>query len=213
MWPVAILRKSVVCLLIALAANAARADDGCDAAIAAAQRQNADIPPHLLNAIGIVETGRRDARTGELAPWPWSVNVAGVGHLFETRQQAIDFVRDAWAGGIRSIDVGCMQVNLLYHPDAFGSLEEAFAPDANVRYAVSFLRDLRRRTGDWDIATGLYHSATPGLSEAYDARVRSVLAGDGAERAFMVRVVVPGAAAGSVTFVGTVAKLPHVYQP
>ena len=40
------------------------------------------------------------------------------------------------AQGARSIDVGCMQVNLLHHADAFASLEQAFDPVANARYAA-----------------------------------------------------------------------------
>jgi hypothetical protein len=64
-----------------------------------------------------------------------------------------------------------MQINLAYHPDAFATLEQAFDPRANASYAVSFLNDLRQRTGSWDAATAAYHSATPELGEPYRARV------------------------------------------
>jgi hypothetical protein len=33
--------------------------------------------------------------------------------------------------GVRSIDIGCMQINLVHHPDAFGSLEAGFDPITN----------------------------------------------------------------------------------
>ena len=59
-----------------------------------------------------------------------------------------------------------------YHPNAFASLEEAFAPEANVRYAIAFLMDLRRRT-DWTTATG--NAATSGLPESYARWVLAVL--------------------------------------
>ena len=56
------------------------------------------------------------------------------------------------ARDVRSIDIGCMQINLMYHPGAFGSPEAGFELEANVRYAADFLRALRARTGDWTTA-------------------------------------------------------------
>ncbi len=96
---------------------------------------------------------------------------------FETREDAVAAVEGLRAQNIRSIDVGCMQVNLYHHPEAFSSLEEAFDPVANARYAARFLSRLRDSAGDLEIAIGRYHSSTPGLSEAYRARVLSAWSG------------------------------------
>ena len=52
-------------------------------------------------------------------------------------------VRKLQRRGVRNIDVGCMQVNLRYHPKAFKSLGQAFDPRANAAYAAGFLRKLR----------------------------------------------------------------------
>ncbi|OYW09427.1 MAG: hypothetical protein B7Z53_02965, partial [Rhodospirillales bacterium 12-71-4] len=76
------------------------------------------------------------------------------------------------AAGRRSIDVGCMQVNLVHHPDAFPTLEAAFHPPSNVAYAVRFLRELRGRSQGWAEAIAGYHSLEPGRGLAYHARVR-----------------------------------------
>src|SRR5947209_17037892 len=100
----------------------------CRTAIAAAERLHG-IPDRLMQAIGVVESGRKDAQ-GNTAPWPWTINVEGVGQVFETKAEAIAAVNAHRARGARSIDVGCMQVNLLHHADAFTSLEEAFDPAA-----------------------------------------------------------------------------------
>ncbi len=78
------------------------------------------------------------------------------------------------AQGIRSIDVGCMQINLMHHPDAFPSLEVAFDPQANAAYAVRFLKELFAQSGDWTKATGTYHSATPDLGTDYQRKVAAV---------------------------------------
>jgi hypothetical protein len=73
--------------------------------------------------------------------------------------------------GVGSIDVGCFQVNLAYHPDAFDTLESAFEPQANARAAARFLSALRGRTGTWDAAIAAYHSATPERGTPYRQRV------------------------------------------
>jgi hypothetical protein len=129
------------------------------------------LPQYLLEAIARVESGRPDPVTGRIHPWPWTINAEGQGSFFPTKAEAIAFTRQLQARGVRSIDVGCMQVNLMHHPDAFGSLDEAFDPDANARYAVRFLTQLRNTTGGWDAAAAWYHSASPELGIPYRAKV------------------------------------------
>jgi hypothetical protein len=125
----------------------------------------------LLDAIGIVETGRVDPSRHIVTPWPWSVDANGEGHIYESKADAILAVRQFQAAGIASIDVGCMQINLLQHPDAFASLDEAFDPAMNTAYAGRFLRALFAQTGDWPHAAAAYHSQTPSIAEPYANRV------------------------------------------
>jgi hypothetical protein len=47
------------------------------------------LPPGLLLAIDRVESGRRDPVTGRVAAWPWTINAAGLGRLFDRREDAI----------------------------------------------------------------------------------------------------------------------------
>ena len=86
------------------------------------------IPNHLLAAMGRVESGRRDPVTGDWYPWPWTVNAEGASSFYDTKAQAVAAVRAMQSSGMRSIDVGCMQVNLMHHPDAFATLDLAFEP-------------------------------------------------------------------------------------
>jgi hypothetical protein len=95
----------------------------------------------------------------------------GQGRYLPTKEAAIQEVRELQARGIGNIDVGCMQVNLYYHPDAFFSLEQAFDPASNVAYAGRFLRSLFEDSGAWDEAAGRYHSATPELKDPYRDKV------------------------------------------
>ncbi len=84
-----------------------------------------------------------------MRPWPWTIDADGVGQFFATKAQAVAAVAALQAQGVRSIDVGCMQVNLMHHPDAFASLDQAFDPAANSAFAVRFLNALYRRTESW----------------------------------------------------------------
>ncbi len=148
-----------------------------DDSAAACQRAGLDterklnLPPGLLLAIGLVESGRLNPTTGRRAPWPWTINVNGVGRMFESLTEALVATRPLQARGPVSLDVGCFQINLFHHPTAFASLEEAFDPQANAAYAGRFLVALRTRTGTWEKAIAAYHSATPERGDAYRDRV------------------------------------------
>ena len=81
--------------------------------------------------------------------------------------QAVAAVKALRARGVRSIDVGCLQVNLMYHPDAFATIEDAFDPRMNAAYATRFLNALYADGRDWAHAIAAYHSETPALGDAY----------------------------------------------
>jgi hypothetical protein len=183
--------RLLLALLLVLPA-AARAEPGqlCRAAIAAAERA-AGIPHGLLAAIGRVESGRRDPVTGALHPWPWAINAEGRGQYLPSRAAAIAEVQALQARGVRSIDVGCMQVNLRHHPDAFPNLEAAFDPATNARYAARFLTELRQARGDWPAAAGAYHSQTPELGGPYRARVMAAWAEEAARPPVAARPAAP----------------------
>lgn len=124
------------------------------------------LPDGFLSAISRVETGRPDEK-GTLLPWPWSINAAGKGYYYATRQEAIDAVKAFQQQGVTSIDVGCMQVNLMHHPTAFPSLDSAFDPYSNARYAGMFLQRMKEQTGSWPHAAAAYHSQTASNGTAY----------------------------------------------
>jgi hypothetical protein len=110
-------------------------------------------------------------------PWPWTVQAEGRGIYFDNKAQAVRWVEDATARGLTSIDTGCLQVNLFYHPHAFATLEDAFDPERNADYAARFLLQLYAAAGDWRQAEGFYHSQTVALATSYRDRVDRVLGG------------------------------------
>jgi hypothetical protein len=145
----------------------------CGDAIAREERASA-IPRHLLSAIAHAESGRKHPRIGRRMPWPWSVMAEGQGRYLPSKAAAIQEVRELQARGVRNIDVGCMQINLHYHPSAFSSLDEAFSPGSNVAYAAQYLRTLFAEKGSWPEAAGRYHSATPEHKIPYQERVMAM---------------------------------------
>jgi len=125
------------------------------------------IPAHLLSAIASTESGRYHDGLKIRLPWPWTINAEGKGYYFDNKEQAIAAAQKLRARGVQSFDVGCMQVNMYHHSQAFSSLTQAFEPENNVAYAASFLRDLYQDEGNWKKAAADYHSKTPTLGKEY----------------------------------------------
>ena len=136
------------------------------------------IKKHLLSTISNVESGRLNPKTQRTSAWPWTVNAQGKGYFFETKQQAIAQVKKLQESGVKSIDVGCMQINLAYHPEAFEDLEEAFNPYKNMEYGAKFLKKLYAQKGnDWNKAATAYHSSLPRKAQKYAQKLSKAYQG------------------------------------
>ena len=163
-------------ILVALVFPAAPAQAGmangdlCAAAIQEVERARR-LPTGLLTAVAFAESGRRDPARKRAVAWPWTVNNAGDGRYFASKAEAIAHVEALRRDGRRNIDVGCMQINLMHHPDAFADLDEAFQPERNVGYGADFLRRLHQETGSWARAVERYHTADAARGQAYRERV------------------------------------------
>ncbi len=139
----------------------------CESAAEVASRESG-VPLEVLRAISLTETGRRSG--GAFLPWPWTVNMEGVGKWFDDLASAQSYVDRHFARGARSFDVGCFQINYKWHGAAFSSIEDMFDPLTNARYAARFLSELYGEFGDWSKAAGAYHSRTPKFARKYMAR-------------------------------------------
>lgn len=127
------------------------------------------IPQGLLTSIAFTESGREQG--GERMPWPWTINVNGEGRYFDTKEQAVATVRKLLDEGQKSIDVGCMQINLRYHPNAFRDIDQAFDPASNVAYGAQYLKSLYALQGSWPKAVERYHSSDDGRRTEYREKV------------------------------------------
>ena len=105
------------------------------------------IKKHLLTTISSVETGRWNEKEQQSLAWPWTINAQGKGQFFKTKAEAVKAIKKLQAQGVKSIDVGCMQINLSYHGKAFKSIEDALDPQKNVTYAAKYLKSLYLKKG------------------------------------------------------------------
>lgn len=169
--PVAIIPGFVVALLPGPAVPAWSAED--DSALclqaASAAAKKTGVPYDVLLAISVIETGR-DGK-----PWPWTVNVAGESHWSKTRAEAAGLVDRAIQSGQTNVDLGCFQLNLYWHAQAFLSAEDMLDPRSNASYAAEFLASKYSETGDWSTAAAAFHSATPEYALPYQSRVKDYL--------------------------------------
>ena len=128
----------------------------------------------LLQIISTVESGQWDHAENRYVAWPWTINVKGKGYHFSSREEAVQAVKKFQKQGITSIDVGCMQINLKYHGQAFSSVDEAIDPENNVKYSAKFLRSLYSKSGNsWEKAAKRYHSGNPNEGAIYAKRLES----------------------------------------
>ena len=132
------------------------------------------IPAQLLSAIALAESGRWDAKHRKSVSWPWTIYAEGHPHYPATKKSAIGAVRSMMARGVRNIDVGCLQVNLFYHPNAFDSLGSAFDPTINTTYAGDLLLRLKNTHRSWSRAIAFYHSSTRKFAIPYMRRVKKL---------------------------------------
>jgi hypothetical protein len=155
-----------------IASSSGNADLCRHAALSAAQKTG--VPYEVLLAISLTETGR--GRDGALSPWPWAVHYDGNGYWFDTPAEAIALAKSALDRGATNIDLGCFQLNIRWHSQAFASVEDMISPDKNARYAAEYLRQLYQDSGDWGLAAGAYHSRNPDNATAYRAKFETILA-------------------------------------
>ena len=140
----------------------------------AAQQAEKDyqIKPELLQTIASVESGLWNKKYGRRIAWPWTVQTNGKGYYYQTKEEAVAAIEVFLSEGNNNIDVGCMQINLKYHGEAFKNIEEALDPEKNVAYSAKFLRSLYKQNGeDWQVTAMQYHSKNHDKGIVYKERL------------------------------------------
>lgn len=129
------------------------------------------VPPVMLYALSLAESattlsiGRR--------PWPWTLNIAGRGERYATRNAACQALI-ASLKQTQIIDVGISQLNVHWQQRLFGA-DGRFAdpcaalnPYANLDAAATILYRCHQRMKDsWIAAAGCYHRPAGGAPAAH----------------------------------------------
>lgn len=149
--------------------GAAKTGPECETHVRVAEREHG-IPSGLLVAIARTESGRSRGK-GAFGAWPWTLNVEGQGHYFKNRADARAKLVSVIGDGVRSVDVGCLQINYRWHGQEFTDIDAMLDPATNADYAARYLKSLRDQYGDWDTAVAYYHSRDPDRGTAYRERV------------------------------------------
>ena len=144
-------------------------DDNCEHITRIVEKTFA-MPDGILTAITRIEAGRvtgNDTREG----WPWTINHAGKGLFFDSKDKMLAYAEDQLVDGDQNMDIGCMQISHYWHSENFTDLEEMGDPFTNIAYAAAFLSDLEATHGSWDQAIRHYHNANPEQNTPYVNKV------------------------------------------
>ena len=136
----------------------------CAQAVTPFELLHTSVDPKVLAGIALNESAYHGRA------WPWTLNVAGRGYFFRSREDAMGAIRSLIAAGRCDFDVGIMQINWCWHRQRFASPWDALAPAANVRVAEDILNENYSRTHSIAKAIAWYHSANPVPGSAYLAR-------------------------------------------
>lgn len=129
-----------------------------------------ELPQNLLLSMSLIESGRK-LKNGEFVSWPWTINIKGKGKFFKDKKSATNFVKNYVSEGKKNIDIGCMQINYMYHPNVFKNFDDAFEPEINVKESAILLKSLYRKFGSWKEAVGYYHSYRTSKRIKYSSKV------------------------------------------
>lgn len=133
----------------------------CSSAQAPFKAMHTSVDPKVLAGIALNES----AYNGHA--WPWTLNVAGRGFYFRTRDDAYKAIRVLLVDGRCDFDVGIMQINWCYHAKRFSSPWDALGPASNIHAAEAILNENYRKTNSAVKAVAYYHSANPEPGREY----------------------------------------------
>lgn len=122
---------------------------------------SAGIPSEVLYAVALTESGMRIE--GKIKPWPWTLNVAGKGRYFKSREDACIALSSALkTQSAKRVDVGLGQINVGYHGEKVSHHCDLLDPYLNLSLAAGILKSHHRNGNDWLIAIGRYHRPAGG---------------------------------------------------
>lgn len=147
----------------------ARAQVNCDRIVEqAAQRHN--VPAGLMSAMSRALLAKTD-RPQMMPNSPWTISLGSNVVAYDSAAEMEAQLENLIMEGEEDLNLGCMQLNLIWHGDHFYSLQDMINPEHSAEYAASVLSDLHNEYGSWQRAIRIFHGDT-NETERY---VKSVL--------------------------------------
>ena len=124
------------------------------------------LDPYILYAVALVESAKVSRRVAK--PWPWALNRQGRAFIPSSLTEAKDILGGSLAKGVRSIDVGLMQVNVRWQGHRVGKPEELLDPATNLRVGADILAEsIGSAPGNLVLGIGRYHAGFQDEARAY----------------------------------------------
>ncbi len=143
--------------------------------VSASAEYNVD-PLHLY-AIALQES-RRLRPDGLVRPWPWTLRTDKYGamyfHSFEEAASKLDHLINQEK--IKNIDIGAMQINLLYNGHLLPDAKEILLPENNIRLGALILRrELNAQNQNLRLGIAYYHNPDQSKGLPYADAVLGIL--------------------------------------
>ena len=122
------------------------------------EERSKGIPTNLLSAISMLKSGRWLESRGENIAWPWTIKSKNGLHFFDTQAEAIAEIEILISSGETLIEVGCMQISLHHHRQAFENIRDILDPKKNITYVANLLINLKKSGNTWLGAAVKYYS-------------------------------------------------------
>lgn len=152
-----VLRVTALGFLLAISSSAIALEPHRAPWAEAARKASLD-DPRQLQAIAFAESGRTNDQ-GLIEPWPWALNIEGQA-LFPTSQDEAVALLSAHQD--RSVDVGLLQINILWHGHRVADPKALLDPVPNLEIGAAILKEaLASAPGDLTAGIGRYHSRDP----------------------------------------------------
>ena len=124
------------------------------------------LDPYVLYAVALVESAKVSKRVAK--PWPWALNRQGHPFIPPSVAEAKAILGGSLAKGVRSIDVGLMQVNVRWQGHRVRQPEDLLDPETNLKVGADVLADaIGSAPGDLILGIGRYHAGFRDEARAY----------------------------------------------
>lgn len=148
----------------------ARAQANCDAIVEQAA-QKFDVPAGLMSAMSRVLLEQSDTRQ-MVQTTPWAIKQGAHVLTFETAADMEAELENLILNGDEDLNLGCMQLNLIWHGDHFHSLQDMMHPTKSADYAAKVLSELYKEHGSWQKTIRAFHGPATDTQEYVNSVLR-----------------------------------------